>query len=207
MNHKIYCTRIKSLRNEQKLSQEKVAVKLGISREKYNKLENGHQKFEFDDIFMLCKLFDCDIGYLMGEYDTKKHIVADVCSVTGLSEKAVYILNSYKVKGNKSIHDNLVLRHYNSDFYSDIINKFIENHALTANLLNYYKKQVKITYIKSKSTKSAEFIEFDEESAPIEDLQVADIFYSELNFRKYMDSIIDDLTSEEIKSIVTGEKK
>ena len=37
----------------------------------------------------MCDLFDCDMGYLLGEYEEKHRVAAEVCDATGLSETAV----------------------------------------------------------------------------------------------------------------------
>ena len=52
--------------------------------------------FTINDCVKLCNLFNCDIGHLLGEYETKKHIAADIQNETGLSEKAIDILKKNK---------------------------------------------------------------------------------------------------------------
>lgn len=42
----------------------------------------------------MCDLFDCDMGYLLGEYEEKHRVAAEVCDATGLSETAVQRLSA-----------------------------------------------------------------------------------------------------------------
>ena len=42
-----------------------------------------------DYLMKLCDIFDCELGYLLCEYDCKKRDTADVQNITGLSEDAI----------------------------------------------------------------------------------------------------------------------
>ncbi|MCL1859101.1 MAG: helix-turn-helix domain-containing protein [Oscillospiraceae bacterium] len=96
--------KIKTLRKEKKWSQDELAEKLEWkSRQTVSEWEKGHFTLPVDELIKMCNLFDCDIGYLMGEYETKKHIAADVQEVTGLSEETIKNLIKFKelTTGNK----------------------------------------------------------------------------------------------------------
>lgn len=41
----------------------------------------------------LCELLECDIDYLLGKIDVPRHETANIMSVTGLTDDAVYFLN------------------------------------------------------------------------------------------------------------------
>lgn len=67
---------------------------LHISRNTLSKIENGEEKdgrpqLTFDLLLKFSKFFNCDIGYLLGEYDEKKKETHEICSATGLSENAL----------------------------------------------------------------------------------------------------------------------
>lgn len=88
--------RIKTLRKSRKLSQDSFLEILrdnfgfGISRNTLSLIENGNQTaLTFDFLYKASKIFDCDIGFLLGEYEEKTKDVHDICSVTGLSESAI----------------------------------------------------------------------------------------------------------------------
>jgi len=71
-------------------TQEKIAELLGLkNRQSYANFENGHTLPNWEQILKLCNIFECDIGYLIGEHTTKGHEVADIQEVTGLSEIAI----------------------------------------------------------------------------------------------------------------------
>lgn len=77
-------------------NQDKMAELLGLKhRQSYANVENGEIVPSFEQLCKLCNIFECDIGYLMGEYSTKTHIAADIQEVTGLSEKSIETLKYY----------------------------------------------------------------------------------------------------------------
>ena len=57
--------RIVEIRKSKKLSQEEVAIKLGITKGNYNRLENGHTSITVERLFELSEIFRCDISYLL----------------------------------------------------------------------------------------------------------------------------------------------
>lgn len=92
-NYKETGERIKKIRKENKLTQEDFIGKLKISmnRRRLSNIEKGEDMyFPFEFLLKISEVFNCDIGYLLGEYDEKKREVYEICSATGLSEKALY---------------------------------------------------------------------------------------------------------------------
>lgn len=68
---------------------------LGISsRQTLAKWESGRGSADFSvyQILELCKIFECDPGYLLGEYSCKRRPITDICEETGLSEALVSAL-------------------------------------------------------------------------------------------------------------------
>ena len=96
INKKRISNRIKECRKEKGWSQDVLAEKLNCIRQTISNWERENLNLTIDDLINLCNVFDCDIGYLIGEYETKKHIAADIQKETGLSEKAIEILKSNK---------------------------------------------------------------------------------------------------------------
>lgn len=87
-----------------------------ISRNRLSRIENDGEQAEYTLDFLLgcCKLFDCDLGYLLGEYDESRESLHYICEHTGLTEKALQNI--------------LVLNEYNSrdwglDLYNDFVGK------------------------------------------------------------------------------------
>lgn len=58
--------------------------------------ENGERLPDTDSLALMAELFDCDIGYLLGDYAEHHRVTADICAETGLSEKAVDVILQYK---------------------------------------------------------------------------------------------------------------
>lgn len=56
-----------NLRKKQKITQEKLAEKIGVSRQSVSKWENGTAYPEMNRIFELCKIFHCKLNDLVNE--------------------------------------------------------------------------------------------------------------------------------------------
>ena len=85
-------------------TQEYMAEKLGLkNRQSYAKIENGDGNISFKHISKLLEMFECDIGYLMGEYPTKRRVASDIQNETGLSEKAIEALFKFKTLISKTV--------------------------------------------------------------------------------------------------------
>ena len=79
------------------------------TRQLIGKWENGKAIPTLNDLINLCKLFDCELGYLLceKEYSCKTREITDIQKATGLSEKAIKTLLKLKIE-NKLIKDNKV---------------------------------------------------------------------------------------------------
>lgn len=58
--------------------------------------EKGERIPDLDSLARMAEVFQCDIGYLLGDYDTRRHKNADICETTGLSESSVEFLRRKK---------------------------------------------------------------------------------------------------------------
>lgn len=58
--------------------------------------EYGNNPVDLEFIPAICKVLECDVGYLFAEYPEKNRISSDLCSVTGLSERAVVALKKLR---------------------------------------------------------------------------------------------------------------
>ena len=92
--------RIKKERDAAKLSQSQLMDKIGRSPESYRVLsrwEKGTAKPEFRDMVELCNVFDCELGYLLCEYECKTRETTDIQEATGLLETAIEKLNQMSI--------------------------------------------------------------------------------------------------------------
>lgn len=85
-------SRIKAERKALGLSQGELAEKCNLSassRQTVGAWEQGNLLPSVPDLLRLCALFDCELGYLLGEYDRKTRQTTDIFLETGLSANAV----------------------------------------------------------------------------------------------------------------------
>ncbi len=59
--------RVKTIREEKKLSQEAIAFELGMSQSQYSRRENGDVNFLAEELMLLAKALDTKISELYGE--------------------------------------------------------------------------------------------------------------------------------------------
>lgn len=92
INNIVIGERIKNLRKEKGWTQDKLAERLSKKRQTISAWEDGRITLTVDKLIEICNLFECDMGYILGEHDTKKRITADIQEVIGLSEEAIALL-------------------------------------------------------------------------------------------------------------------
>ena len=155
--------RIRDIRKNNGLSQEQLIGELknkydfSISRNTLSKIENGEKKFfTFDFLYTFAEMFDCDIGYLLGEYEEKKQEAHQICSATGLSENALY-----KIRNEKT---NCRIQQFNQIIedrsFWEILNFFCNYGHISKELFEENEKRSKLYW---ESIKNAE----DEETADL----------------------------------------
>lgn len=96
---KIIGQNIRKCREEMGLTQEKLLDLLSMSASSVahlRKWEKGSSIPSMQNLHKLCEVFQCDFGFLVGDYPEKRRVTADVCTQTGLSEHAAEKLMKYK---------------------------------------------------------------------------------------------------------------
>ncbi|WP_226680724.1 helix-turn-helix domain-containing protein [Sutcliffiella horikoshii] len=69
--------RLKKLRHEKGITQDKIATKMNTPRSSYSKLETGKQEPSVEQLVQLSQIFSVDINYLIGrkeEVEQKRYI-------------------------------------------------------------------------------------------------------------------------------------
>ena len=114
---------IKKEREQRGMTQAELASELGVSYKQISNYERGKLLPPLDNLLGFCNIFDCELGYLIGEegYETKTKLMTKICELTGLSEESV-----------QSISDLT-----NDEFHGDD-NKHVLNKLLTADQFNYF---------------------------------------------------------------------
>jgi len=108
--------RLRKLRKEKKWSQEELIYKLGhelnkekkinISRRKYSDIENGiatKQSFNLGLLSALAELYECEIGYLLCEYDCRTGRNTDIQKELGLSDKTIDLIKAMSKEEIKTL--------------------------------------------------------------------------------------------------------
>lgn len=133
--------RIKTERKVRKWSQEELGEKIGnalsekaMSQNTISNWETGNAIPSIEKILVMSKLFGCDCGYLLCDYDNRTHDSLNICESTGLSERSVNVLTSLKTWDVNDVSrciDFLLLdvseRHVDHNFRSvlDLLNFFL----------------------------------------------------------------------------------
>lgn len=85
--------RLKTLRNEAKLTQENLAKALNISREAYSLYETNKRQMNYDTICSVSKLYDVSTDYILGNSSCRKGY--SLCS------EEIELLKLYRNADNK----------------------------------------------------------------------------------------------------------
>lgn len=98
--------RIRKERKKAGVNQSDFAEMMGLadkSRQTVMKWERGEIIPDIKKLFKMCEIFNCELGYLLCEYDCKNKVSSDVRAVTGLSEKAVMTLHKIKISDIRGV--------------------------------------------------------------------------------------------------------
>ena len=105
MEYKFYeiGERVRNLRKNQGQSQSefigmlKDKYNVSISRNRLSSIENGNQKdFSLEFLLAVCQEYDCNMGFLFGEYQEKTYNNHFICNSTGLTEETIHKLEFEK---------------------------------------------------------------------------------------------------------------
>lgn len=93
--------------SQEKLIEEMEDLGIRIARNTLSAVENGRDKnFTLEILLACCKLFDCDMGYLLGEYgDCKTRDGQFIHTVTGISGTNVERLIAFNTSAKKGTVD------------------------------------------------------------------------------------------------------
>lgn len=106
---------------------------INIGRNRLSLIENGDRNhFSLDILLAVCEIFNCDMGYLLGEYNEKTRELHEISAITGLSETAIKKLQVFKSENRKTAHSDLLsilIENDNAEYFLAMIEKRISYHA------------------------------------------------------------------------------
>lgn len=88
----VIASRITEERKALGLTKEGLAERLNVNRNTITSWERQDIKGRYpplEDLARMCDLFNCELGYLLGEYNCKTRAATDIQAETGLSERAI----------------------------------------------------------------------------------------------------------------------
>lgn len=124
--------KIKFERKKRNWSQAKLGEKLGISNNQVSKYEKGDPAPPIEMLFTLCKIFNCELGYLLGEndYTEGNRLETEICNLIGLNHESIHALKMITGTHKRSPRFGYASEQYrriiNSIFCSDYIFHFID---------------------------------------------------------------------------------
>ena len=137
--------RIKQLRKEAGYkSIEKFADELGYSRQTVAKWENGEATPTLDTLYDMVSILDCDMGYLLGLYDTRYFEHAEICEETGLSEDAVNVLKENRMNAHSDFVNRYII---NGAEISQAIERLKEAPTSVTDRMKYYEFDVMDSFL------------------------------------------------------------
>ena len=103
-------------------NQSDLAYEIGCDQKTVSKWETGETTPDLYYALKLCELFDCELGYLLCEYDQKTRKTADIKELTGLSGEACQVLQNEEFGLIKKLIDKLITDFHNSDIEGRLAN-------------------------------------------------------------------------------------
>lgn len=102
--------RIQTERDKLGITQEELGEKItkilngegGVAQPTISGWETGKQIPPINQILALSKIFGCDCGYILCDYDQRTHDSREICASTGLSEHSINYLCALSTWGDKS---------------------------------------------------------------------------------------------------------
>lgn len=73
------------------------------SRQTVARWESGKVQPCLDDLLKMCEIFNCELGYLLCEYDCKTRTSTDICEAINISEEALDNLTKIKSSNFREI--------------------------------------------------------------------------------------------------------
>lgn len=120
---------IKQEREKRGMTQAQLASELFVTNKQISNYERGKPIPPLDKLLDLCSVFDCELGYLLGEegYQNETQIKTAVCESTGLSMDSIQsildmVTDKWDGESNKQMLNRLFTASLFQEFLNDISN-------------------------------------------------------------------------------------
>lgn len=146
--------RLREEREKRKMTQAKLAKVLHVTNKQISNYERGILLPPFEKLLDICDIFDCELGYILGEkeYENKTVLTTAVCNMTGLSAKSVESLMKITTDTEKSENTTKVLNQLlEMPLFSEFIDMLTEIEQLSTesnSLMNDFFTKYPIELIK-----------------------------------------------------------
>ncbi len=115
--------------NGKKYTQDSFAEEFGVSVDTVKNWEQGRVTPNVKTLIELCDFFECDMDYLFGTLNCKKHDIQFIQNETGLSETAINRLQEAKTYSDVVLNDpalpfiSTLLEQLDPIYYNDILHE------------------------------------------------------------------------------------
>lgn len=144
MDKKIFIERLNRLIKEKKLNNIKLAELIYKDSHTIARWRNGDSFPDFESLESLCKSLNCDLGYLIGDYDERNNDINFVCNYLKLSEKAINNIKDLKIYCEYGDYDFLNMILENPLFYKSVINDIVHSCSLASDFSEIENKKIKL---------------------------------------------------------------
>lgn len=148
----------------------------GITRQTVSKWEKGEGEITVNDLVKLCKIFNCDMGFLLCEYDEcKTRDLQYIHDVTGLSEETIRTLESWNNTPtlNSSNNKTAIRKYFPTYSFLERLISYPHIHTLSYLVSRVQKEKNKYNNRNSISKEELDSLEIDKE-------EYFDILYSKI---------------------------
>lgn len=142
--------KIKELREEMNIPQQKIADILGVSRQSLSLYEKGERTINVESLGKLSQFFGVSSDYLLGLSDIKstEQDIKTACEVTGLSEKAIDNIKSIYYTFPRLLREGTKQAIADSPFYSNDEKESITDYVLSE---SNQKEHIAVQFFESES--------------------------------------------------------
>ena len=121
--------RLKGEREKAHLTQSQLAKKINVTNKQISNYEHGTPIPPLDNLLLLCDVFNCELGYILGEDDYSRHtrIKTIICEETSLSEKAIdAIINTTHQRIEPIENRDIINTLFTSNIFDLVIDRLLD---------------------------------------------------------------------------------